>query len=133
MTTSHPAGSPGGSQELAILRWVAEHGPAGVGAVAEAFAAEQGLARSTVLTVMERLRKKGHLTRRKSGGVFVYRAVLDGRGVMSRAVGQFIERSLRGSLSPIAAYLAERGSVSDDELRELERAVRALKSKKEAR
>jgi len=129
MITPHPTGS----QELAILRYVAEHGPVGVGAVAEAFAAESGLARSTVLTVMERLRRKGHLTRRKSAGVYVYRAALDGRGVMSRAVGQFIERSLRGSLSPIAAYLADRGAVSADELAELEQAVRALRSRKAPR
>ena len=119
---------PTGSKELAILRYVADHGPVGVGPVAEAFAAEQGLARSTVLTMMERLRKKGHLSRRKSGGVYVYRSALDGAGVMSRAVGQFIERALRGSVSPIAAYLTERGEVSEDELRELQRAVRALKS-----
>jgi predicted transcriptional regulator len=128
-----PRPHPTGSQELALLRYVAEHGPIGVGRVAEAFAAEQGLARSTVLTMMERLRKKGHLSRRKSGGVFVYRSVLDGSGVMSRAVGQFIERALRGSVSPIAAYLTERGEVSEDELRELQRAVRALKTtRKEA-
>jgi len=120
--------SPTGSQELAILRYVAEHDPVAVGRVAEAFAAEQGLARSTVLTMMERLRKKGHLTRRKSGGVYLYRSALDGAGVMSRAVGQFIDRALRGSVSPIAAYLTERGEVSVDELKELERAVRALKA-----
>ena len=78
--------------------------------------------------MMERLRKKGHLTRRKSGGVYLYRSALDGPGVMSRAVGQFIDRALRGSVSPIAAYLTERGEVSQEELRELERAVRALKA-----
>src|SRR3989442_2608354 len=123
MSQPHPAGS----QELAILRYVAEHGPIGAGRVAEAFATDPGLARSTVLTVLERLRKKGHLSRRKSSGVYVYSSALDGPGVMSRAVGQFIDRALRGSVSPIAAYLTERGEVTEDELRELQRAVRALK------
>lgn len=123
-----PQPHPAGSQELAILRYVAEHGPIGAGRVAEAFATDRGLARSTVLTMIERLRKKGHLSRRKSGGVYVYSSALDGPGVMSRAVGQFIDRALRGSVSPIAAYLTERGEVSEDELRELQRAVRALKT-----
>ena len=77
---------------------------------------------------MERLRKKGHLSRRRSGGVFVYSSALDAPDVLSRAVGQFIERSLQGSVSPIAAWLSERAQVSDTELDELERAVRALKS-----
>src|SRR5262245_27639796 len=123
---------PTGSQELAVLRFVAEHGPISVGRVAEGFGAELGLARSTVLTVMERLRKKGHLSRRRSGGVFLYASALDRPSVLSRAVGQFIDRALQGSVSPIAAYLTERGEVSDEELRELERAVRALRPKKEA-
>jgi predicted transcriptional regulator len=118
---------PTGSQELAVLRHIAEHGPVSVGRVAEVFGAEHGLARSTVLTVMERLRKKGHLTRRRVDGVFVYTSALDREGVLSRAVGQFIERALQGSVSPIAAYLAERRSVSKEELAELEAAVRALK------
>lgn len=126
-----PRPHPTGSQELAILRYVAENGPIGAGRVAEAFAADLGLARSTVLTMIERLRKKGHLSRRKSGGVYVYSSALDGTGVMSRAVGQFIDRALRGSVSPIAAYLTERGEVSEDELRELQRAVRALKAVRE--
>ncbi len=55
---------PVGDQELVVLRWVAEHGPVTVGEVAEKFGEPQGLARSTILTVMERLRGKGHLLAR---------------------------------------------------------------------
>ena len=124
---------PTGSQELALLRWIAEHGPVGVGRVAETFGAEHGLARSTVLTVMERLRGKGHLSRRRVDGVFIYASSLDHAGVLRGAVGQFIDRALSGSVSPIAAWLAEREKVSDEELRELERAVRALRGRRGAR
>lgn len=122
---------PTGSQELAVLRFVAEHGPVAVGRVAEAFASEHGLARSTVLTVMERLRAKGNLKRRRVDGVYLYSSALDREGVLSGAVAQFVERSLQGSVSPLAAYLTERGHVSADELRELRRAVRALSAKRE--
>jgi len=124
---------PHGSQELALLRWIAEHGPVGVGRVAEVFGADHGLARTTVLTVMERLRRKGHLTRRRIDGVYVYASNLDHAGVLRGAVGQFIDRALQGSVSPIAAWLTERGEVTDAELRELERAVRALRSKRGAK
>lgn len=126
---------PTGAQELAVLRHVAEHGPIAVARVAEHFAEEHGLARSTVLTVMERLRTKGHLSRRRLEGVFVYESALDQHDVLSRALGQFVDRALKGSVSPIAAYLAERGEVSEAELRELRAAVRALRasqSKEEA-
>ncbi len=124
-----PKSMPTGSQELALLRYIAEHGPLTVGRVAETYGAEHGLARSTVLTVMERLRRKGHLGRKRMDGVYVYASSLDKAGVLRGAVGQFIERALQGSLSPIAAYLAERGEVSDEELRELRRAVKALKKR----
>ena len=39
---------------------------------------------------------------------------------------RFVERNLDGSVSPFIAYLSEAGSVSDDELRELEEIVARL-------
>ncbi|WP_258224035.1 BlaI/MecI/CopY family transcriptional regulator, partial [Stenotrophomonas sp. HMWF003] len=50
-----------GDQELALLQYVAEQGGATVGEVAAGFGEERGLARSTVLTMMERLRGKAYL------------------------------------------------------------------------
>jgi len=61
-----------GDQELALLRDVAETGPSTVGEVAERFGEPRGLARSTVLTMMERLRQKGHLEREQVEGVYRY-------------------------------------------------------------
>ena len=45
---------PTGAQELAFLRYVAEHGPLSAGRMAEALAESEGAARSTVLTVLEK-------------------------------------------------------------------------------
>jgi predicted transcriptional regulator len=53
MSTKRP-----GDQELALLTWLAERPAITVGEVAEQYGAARGLARSTVLTMMERLRKK---------------------------------------------------------------------------
>jgi predicted transcriptional regulator len=122
---------PVGEQELVVLRWVAEHGPATVGEVAERFGEPQGLARSTVLTVMERLRAKGHLTRRKVEGVYQYSSRVPLTELLSGVVGDFVTKSLAGSLSPFAAWLSRAEEVSDEELRQLEDAVARLKSKKE--
>jgi predicted transcriptional regulator len=54
-----------GDQELEVLRFVAEHAPISVGEVAQQFGVPRGLARTTILTVMERLRRKGYLARSK--------------------------------------------------------------------
>lgn len=120
-----------GDQELAVLRYVAEHGPATVGEVAERFGEAQGLARSTILTVMERLRKKGHLTRHKVEGVFQYSSLVPTSELLRGVVGEFVQRSLAGSLSPFVTYLAEAEDVSEEELQQLHDVVARLQSRKQ--
>jgi predicted transcriptional regulator len=119
-----------GDQELAILRYVAEQGPVSVGQVAEGFGTPRGLARSTVLTMMERLRQKGHLDREQADGVYRYSSPVPSGEVMRGAVRSFVERTLSGSVSPFVAYLTETAEVSDTELAELEELVARLKSKR---
>lgn len=117
-----------GEQEFALLRHIAEAGSATAGAVAERFGADRGLARSTVLTMMERLRKKGYLSRRLSNGVYHYRARASAAELLQNAVGRFVERHLGGSVSPLLAYLSEESQLSDAELRELDDIVAKLHS-----
>jgi len=122
--------APPGTQELQLLRHIARGGPASVGQVAETFGATQELARSTVLTMMERLRAKGYLTRRRVKGVYVYASSTRDEDLLRDVVGRFVQRALEGSVSPFAAYLAERSQVSETELEELERALERLRSKR---
>ncbi|NOT35645.1 MAG: MarR family transcriptional regulator [Candidatus Eisenbacteria bacterium] len=122
---------PTASQELQFLRFVARHGPLTVGRMTEELGAELGLSRSTVLTVLERLRSKGHVRRRRKDGVFVYASSLPLDRLMHAAVGQFVERSLGGSVLPFAAWLSERVAVTEEELAELRHIVARLKSSKE--
>lgn len=119
-----------GDQELALLQWVAERGGSTVGEAAESYGADRGLARSTVLTMMERLRKKGHLSRRKVGGVYQYTSPVSAAAVLRDVVGGFVEQTLGGSVSPFVAFLAENEELTDDELEELEALVSRLQSKK---
>lgn len=119
-----------GDQELALLRYVAEAEPATVGEVAEGFGAPRGLARSTVLTVMERLRKKGRLRRRKAGGVYRYSSPVPAGEVLRGVVQSFVETTLGGSVSPFVNYLAEAEEVSPEELAELAQIVARLSEKR---
>lgn len=119
---------PIGEQELALLRFVADRGGATAGEAAEEYGVPRTLARSTVLTMMERLRRKGHLTRRLVNGVYTYRAGASSADLLRRAVGRFVERHLGGSVSPFVAYLSEGARVSDEDLAELETLVGKLQS-----
>jgi predicted transcriptional regulator len=119
-----------GEQELDLLRWVAESGPVTVGRAAEIYGSERGLARSTVLTMMERLRTKGRLQRRRVAGVYEYASPVPAAELMRGVVSGFVEKALAGSVSPFVAYLTERSSdVSPEDLAELERLVERLRAK----
>ena len=119
-----------GEQELALLRHIADRQSVTVGEAAEGFGSSRDLARSTVLTMMERLRRKGHLARRLVDGVYRYRARSSSAELMKGAVQRFVERNLDGSVAPFLAYLSEAGQVSDAELRELEDLVAKLNAGK---
>jgi predicted transcriptional regulator len=119
-----------GDQELALLHYLDENKSASVGEVAAGFGDPRGLARSTVLTMMERLRSKGFLRRRQVQGMFRYSAATGPAEAMRTAVGSFVEKTLSGSVSPFVAWMSERGDVSDDELAELKALVSQLQSRR---
>ncbi len=120
-----------GDQELALLQYIDEQGEPTVGEVAAAFGEARGLARSTVLTMMERLRGKKYLSRRQADGVYRYRSTAGQDSVVQGAIAQFVDRTLQGSVSPFVAYLSQREQVSDDELAELEALVAQLQSRRQ--
>lgn len=120
-----------GDQELALLQYIAQHGQASVGEVAAGFGEARGLARSTVLTMMERLRAKAYLSRRQVDGVYRYAATAGEDDVVQGAVASFVEKTLQGSVSPFVAWMSQRAEVSDDELAELEALVARLQSQRQ--
>ena len=115
-----------GDQELMLLRYVTEQSPVTAGEVAAGFGEPNGLARSTVETMMERLRKKGYLTRSPQDGVFRYAATIAPQELMTGLVRQFVEQTLAGSLLPFVNYFSQQNRLSAAELRELERMVEKL-------
>ena len=127
------ARTPVGEQELALLRLIADRGAMSVAEAVEQFGSERGLARSTVLTMMERLRKKGHLGRRLLDGIYRYRARSSSADLLMGAVRHFVEGKLNGSVSPLVAYLSEAKDVSDEELEELEDIVARLSARRKDR
>ena len=110
-----------GDQELTLLRYVTDHAPVTVREAAAKFGEPHGLARTTILTMMERLRTKGYLTRVKDAGAFEYVPVVAKKELMQGLVHDFVEKSLGGSLSPFVAYLTEAQRLSERELSDLRR------------
>ena len=120
-----------GQAELEVLRFIHDHHPATVRQVADHFAEKHGHVRTTVLNVMERLRKKGFLARKKSGGAYQYSPKEGKADLFHFLVDQFVQRALGGSVSPFVAYLVREAKLSNEEILELKRLVAELDSKKE--
>lgn len=122
---------PLGQVQLEILQFIAQHEPIRVSEVAEHFAETAGKARTTILTVMEKLREKGYLTRKKRQGTFHYSLRYRQSEVMAGVIDRFVEESLGGSVSPFIAYLADSRGLSDAELAKLKHLVEDLESRRE--
>ena len=119
-----------GEQEMDLLKYISENSPISVRDMATHFERERNLARTTVLTVMERLRKKGFLIRAKIDGVFKYSAKFSTGDVLSSKVSEFIEKTLGGSLSPLFSYFLSSGDLTEDEMAQLKDLAARLEPKK---
>jgi predicted transcriptional regulator len=119
-----------GEQELDLLRFVTDHSPISGSELAEAFGEERGLARTTVLTMLERLRKKAYLTRRRRDGVFVYSPRVAASDVVNGLIRHFVEKTLGGTVSPVVAYLARSRDISDEDLDELQQLVDEMQAER---
>ena len=121
-----------GEQEFEVLRYIDKNGPLAARDVVEAVGAERQLARTTILTVIERLRKKGYLKRRRNKeGVFVYVSSEPHAELMQDLVRQFVDRMLGGAVSPVIAYLASVKRLPEEDLAEMQKLVEELKAKRE--
>ena len=118
-----------GSLEIEVLRYIGDHYPISVGEVAAHLGQMTGHARTTVLTVMDRLRRKGFLIRKRISGVYRYSPKVSNPELLRGLVKDFVETTLGGSVSPFVAFLAEGGQVSEDDLNLLKRLVRAMERK----
>ncbi len=108
-----------GKVELEFLQKVAERQPISVRALVELQSNDSGQARTTVLTVLERLRRKGYLTRRKIQGVNHYSTRVSVSDLLQRLVSDFVQKMLGGSVSPFVSYLHEQNHLDPEELAQL--------------
>jgi BlaI family transcriptional regulator, penicillinase repressor len=115
-----------GKAELELLQYIDEHHPVTVREVAEYWEKKSGLARTTVLTMMDRLKNKGFLSRKKIDNVFHYSPKASAASVLQNLVQDFVQGVLGGSLAPFAAYLNDAKNLDPAEVEKLKKIVREL-------
>ena len=119
--------------EMEILRYVIENAPTPARDIAEHMASQRGHARTTTLTVLERLRNKGYVDRSDDDGVFRYSPAAPRDEMQRSLVSDFVEIALGGSITPFAAYLSKRADMSEEELEDLKKMIAELDARSDSR
>lgn len=104
--------------ELQCLKALWALGEGTVAQVRASLAGERPLAYTTVMTLLERLTRKGGIERRKAGRSFIYRPVLDRDALRNAAVRQLVDGFFDGSQSALLRFL-ENGPASKPTMADL--------------
>jgi len=110
--------------ELEIMHVVWELDGGTVRQVYEILNQQRPLAYTTVMTMMNILEEKGHLTRCKEGRAYRYQPVRPKSQVISGMVDDFVGRVFEGSAAPLVVSLVKEKKISKKDLDEIARMIR---------
>lgn len=91
--------------ELDCMKTLWPVGEATVREIRERLAARLPRAYTTIMTIMDRLARKGVVERRKTGRAYVYRPLLAAEDARAQALRQVIENFFEGSKEALLAQL----------------------------
>lgn len=117
-----------GETELEVLNHVLELGEASVHDVLARINRYRPLAYTTVMTIMRKLERKGYLRHRKDGKAFIYSAAESRSSLRQGLLSKFLKSVFGGSALGLVQTLVTSEELSDEEVEELDRLVRVLKS-----
>ena len=92
--------------------------------VYEALLEHRKVAYTTVMTMMNVLEQKGHLSKRQLDRAYVYRPVKPRQQVIAAMVKDFINRVFNGSAEPLLVHLVEEQQLSPEDLDEIRRLMK---------
>jgi predicted transcriptional regulator len=107
--------------QLEIMQVVWERGEATAAQVHEELGRRRPVARTTVLTLVQRLEKRGWLVHRSEGRTHVYRAAGDRQRSLGAILRRLRDVAFGGSTESLLASLLDAGDVSREEIRRLKK------------
>lgn len=116
------------SQELEIMKVVWRLESATVRQVYEALLERRHIAYTTVMTTMNILEQKGFLTKQQENRAYIYRSTAPQKQVVRSMVREFVDRVFNGSAEPLLLHLVEDQQVTEEELDEVRKMIRASAS-----
>ena len=124
MRTFSEAGRVLGALEERVMEVLWDGGPLGVREVGRRLKGRPALAYTTVMTTLDRLFKKGLLSREKSGNAFVYGVAMSRDDYHRRIVAEAVTGLIAKSAAPVlAAFVDAAADVDEKNLARLERLI----------
>ena len=109
--------------QLEIMHVVWDGGEVTVTDVWTVLARRRPVARNTVLTLMDRLEKKGWLKRRADGQTHAYTAAVPRAATLGDVVHRLVDAAFAGSPEALVLALLEGRGVSDEEARRIRQLI----------
>jgi len=113
--------------EWAILQVVWEHEPCAAPTVQEALRESKGWAYTTVKTTMDRMVRKGFLTKERVRNLYLYRSAVTRAQAQRNELLRTAQRAFDGALTPMVQFLMESKKLSDEDYQYLERLIQNRK------
>src|SRR5580700_6879099 len=118
-------------QELEIMKVVWKLESATVRQVYEILLKKRQIAYTTVMTMLKILEQKGFLKKRQEDRAYVYTPAQPQKQVVGGMVRDFVNRVFNGSAEPLLLHLVEDQHLTEKDLEEIKKTIRASRSKGE--
>lgn len=115
--------------QLEIMQIVWQHKEITVSDVWQELESRRPVARNTVLTVMDRLEKRGWMAKRSVGNTHLYRATISQSETLGDVVERFVDTVFGGSAESLVMALLEGRGVSPDEARRIRKRIDEARDK----
>jgi predicted transcriptional regulator len=109
--------------ELEIMKVVWELERCTVREVYETLREQKRIAYTTVMTMMNILEKKGHLSKQKQGRAYLYEPVRAKSQVISSMVDDFVGRVFDGAARPLLLNLVKDHKITQKDLEEISQMI----------
>lgn len=81
------------------------------------------IARNTVLTVMDRLEKRGWLTKKRIGNSYLYKPLVEQKKTLRQVVGRMVETAFSGAADQMVIALLDGRGLSDEEAKRIQKLI----------
>lgn len=117
--------------ERAVLKCLWEAGPGGVRQIHGLLTSQgQDWKRSTVITLLQRLERKGYVASDRSKFAFVFRAIVSLEDVLCQRMTELAQELSDGEAAPLVLAFAERHRFTDQEIRRFRKMIDQMETQR---